>query len=83
MDQNKQDAFKRRLWLYLGGEEGYNLVHMVCDVDTTTDSKMPYLTTWSDSRQETEDDLGWTWHGPLNLFVKSFKALGPADESLA
>jgi hypothetical protein len=83
MSSNEQDAFKRRHWLYLGGEKGYNLVHRVCDVDTTTDPKMPYLTTWSLPEQETEEDVGWTWHGPLSLFRNSFKPLGPADEAMA
>lgn len=83
MENNQQDAFKRRPWLYLGGERGYNLVHIVVDVDTSIDPKMPWLTTWSLFDQETEEDQGWSWRGPLNIFLRSFKGLGPADENLA
>lgn len=67
-------------WLYLGGEEGFNLIHVVCDVDTETDLKMPHVTSWS-LWDDTSEEGGWTWCGPLNLFLRAFKPLGGPEEA--
>lgn len=68
-------------WLYLGGEEGYNLVHMIVDIDDKTDPKMPRIMAYSLYDQGQEDESGWIWEGPLYRFIKLFKPLGPAEES--
>lgn len=68
-------------WLYLGGEQGYNLVHMIVNVEDKTDPKMPRIMSYSLYDQETEEESGWVWEGPLSQFIKLFKPLGPADEA--
>lgn len=69
-------------WLYVGGEEGYDLVHTIVQVEQQTDPKMPYITTWSDVFQdevpengEPDGQPGITWRGPLTLFLKQFTSL--------
>lgn len=69
-------------WLYVGGEDGFNLRHTVVEVDLSLDPKMPWISSWSDVFQndsydgEPDHEAGMTWHGPLNLFLKAFKPLG-------
>lgn len=69
-------------WLFLGGEDGFNVVHRIVEIDLETDPKMPWISSWHIPKDENDTEgEGWTWRGPLNLFVKSFKPLGPADEA--
>lgn len=70
-------------WLYLGGEEGYDLVHMITLVEEVMENavKTVRVSTCSLYDQESSEDAGYMWEGPLSLFVKAFKPLGPAEEA--
>jgi hypothetical protein len=72
-------------WLYLGGEEGYNLVHIITLVEESEKAgvKLIDISTCSLYDQEGEEDSGYTWKGPLSVFVKQFKPLGPPEEAMS
>lgn len=74
-------------WLFVGAEEGFNLVHTIVEVDLRANPKMPQITSWSDVFQddrydgEPDQEPGYVWRGPLNLFVNDFVPLGDIDEA--
>lgn len=67
-------------WLYVGGEEGFGLVHMI--VSLTGLSKTSRVMTYSIYDQGGEDEPGFIWDGTLNRFLDMFEPLGPPDESM-
>lgn len=72
-------------WLYIGGEEGFDFVHTIVEVDIKSNPKMPQIMSWSDVFQddtydgEPDLEMGHVWWGPLNRFLKQFVPLGDVD----
>lgn len=63
-------------WLFVGGSDGYNLVFTVGHIESDGN----VINAWSDPEQGGEDEAGFLWAGGKELFLRSFKPLGPPEE---
>lgn len=62
-------------WMYVGGSEGYALIHTVGHIENGI------VNAWSDVEQGKEDDCGYAWAGPADEFLRNFKPVGFQDEA--
>ncbi len=56
-------------WVYVGGSDGYGLVHTVISISGIK------IITWSDADQGSETDEGYSWSGAKEDFLELFKPL--------
>lgn len=67
-------------WVYLGDDDGFELVHKVLHIDINKEPGVPWITTFSEPDQDRANDPGYSWNGPFDDFLQHFEPLEFLDE---